>query len=765
VVIQLKESFLLVIVGIYLIIGPNFGTVFAAHKISDQTPPTNKISDQTPPTNKISDQTPPTNKISDQTPPTNKISEVTSIEQSTTTPTNTTIPPPVSITVDLNKVRFGIGESVHIFGKAYSNATIPWTGKVIVEVLDSNNSVVFKTSSFPLNGTYRADIQNTLQPGKYTVNVRLDNTNEGSWTSFQTVNYWGTWSFYSIIGGLICIALLAAINAVGIRNIRITEVTNFLLFSGILLSILLTVFFADVDLGPNSPIGLVLQTHGQVGSGDTSQGSTQWIINVGGNQRNNYEDGLAIPLYVVVFGVIGGYLRILYEAATSRRSQTSTEFKKIENEVERMPDSLFEFREPSLLKHLSNWVGKRFTKNINHEIKAVKINPSLRRELGLDEKTEYDDDTIKTAIIQRQILISLRHDEMYRGKHRLFLYRTMTDLALLFLAPIFSIVAWFLLAQAGIQGEATGANGQTGIFFLAAISFIVGFVTNEIIQTLTRFSNGILQGMSRQRIPAAETKSIAIYISEKPTNTPVGTETMIKARVINKKTGEIVSGAKITGLVMNPSNVAYVRLPQKLSNLDGDVEYSLNIFKDTSLGTYLVSLNAEAEGYESGLAQFNFTVVEPEQLELARATRTKSNLKTGRSPTNLKQAQTLPSLDLASGHNNRSSVGLKQIQTLPTLDATITISNNMISAGMKQTLEVSVVGFHSAPPDVTVNGEIIYPSGLGVVLQETRTDDNGLVSYNWFIDNNAGTGSCMVKIYLSKDGYFDKELETQYEII
>ena len=473
---------------------------------------------------------------------------------------------------------------------------------------------------------------------------------------------------------------------------------------------------------------------------------------------------MAIPLYVVVFGVIGGYLRILYEAATSKRSQTSTEFKEIENEVDRMPDSLFEFREPSLLKHLSNWAGKYFTKNMTHEIKAVKINPSLRRELGLDEKKEYDDDTIKTAIIQRQILISLRLDEMYRGKHRLFLYRTMMDIALLFLAPIFSIVAWFLLAQAGIQGEATGTHGQTGIFFLAAISFLVGFVTNEIIQTLMRFSNGILQGISRQRIPPAETKSIAIYISEKPTNAPVGAEAAIKARIINKKTGEIVSGAKITGLVMNPSNVVYVRLPQKLSNLDGDVEYSLNIFNDTPLGTYLISLNAEAEGYESGSAQFNFTVVESEQLELARATRTKSNLKTGRSPT-LKQAQTLPSLDMASGHNNRSSVGLKQIQTLQTLDAIITISNDKISAGMKQTLEVAVVGFHSELPDVTVNGEIIYPSGLGVVLQETRTDDNGVVSYNWFIDNNTGSGSCMVKIYLSKDGYFDKELETQYEII
>jgi hypothetical protein len=159
------------------------------------------VSYQTP-TNKISDQT-PTNKISDQTP-TNKISDVTTIGQSIATTT-----PPASVIVDLNKVRFGMGESVNIFGNAYSNATVPWTGKVIVEVLDSNNRVVYKTSSFPVNSTYRADIQNTLQPGKYTVNARIDNTNEGSLTLFQTVNYWGTWSFYSIIGGLICIALLA----------------------------------------------------------------------------------------------------------------------------------------------------------------------------------------------------------------------------------------------------------------------------------------------------------------------------------------------------------------------------------------------------------------------------------------------------------------------------------------------------------------------------------------------------------------------------
>ena len=46
------------------------------------------------------------------------------------------------------------------------------------------------------------------------------------------------------------------------------------------------------------------------------------------------------------------------------------------------------------------------------------------------------------------------------------------------------------------------------------------------------------------------------------------------------------------------------------------------------------------------------------------------------------------------------------------------------------TLEDAVVRFHSELPDVTVNGEIIYPSGLGVVPQWYEKNlecNNGLV--------------------------------------
>ena len=42
----------------------------------------------------------------------------------------------------------------------------------------------------------------------------------------------------------------------------------------------------------------------------------QWVVNVGGNQHNNYADGIQIPVFIIVFGIIGGYLRFLYDRAT-----------------------------------------------------------------------------------------------------------------------------------------------------------------------------------------------------------------------------------------------------------------------------------------------------------------------------------------------------------------------------------------------------------------------------------------------------------------
>ena len=92
------------------------------------------------------------------------------------------------------------------------------------------------------------------------------------------------------------------------------EITNFLLITVIVFTPILALVMADVSLGPNSPVGLVIKhptdQRGQVISnnlGRPEQGG-QWVINVGGNQHNNYADGIQIPVFIIVFGIIGGYI-------------------------------------------------------------------------------------------------------------------------------------------------------------------------------------------------------------------------------------------------------------------------------------------------------------------------------------------------------------------------------------------------------------------------------------------------------------------------
>ena len=60
-------------------------------------------------------------------------------------------------------------------------------------------------------------------------------------------------------------------------------------------------------------------------------------------------------------------------------------------------------------------------------------------------------------------------------------------IALLFLSPLLAIATWFLLNQAGLEGHQNGTQGQSGIFILAAVSFTVGLVTNEVVQYLSNF--------------------------------------------------------------------------------------------------------------------------------------------------------------------------------------------------------------------------------------------------------------------------------------
>ena len=75
---------------------------------------------------------------------------------------------------------------------------------------------------------------------------------------------------------------------------------------------ILAIVFTDVQIAPNSPLGLIIKTDNQ----NNTVIDNQWVVNIGGIAINNYSTGIQIPVSVIIFGIAGSYLRFLYYTST-----------------------------------------------------------------------------------------------------------------------------------------------------------------------------------------------------------------------------------------------------------------------------------------------------------------------------------------------------------------------------------------------------------------------------------------------------------------
>lgn len=171
------------------------------------------------------------------------------------------------------------------------------------------------------------------------------------------------------------------------------KVGRLILLSGIAVSPILSLLFNDLEQR-SGPIGLVRDNLGE------------WVINVGGDFAMTAQTGIQIPIYIVIFGIAGGYLRFLYDIAKGGWDKTKN--------------------------------GNGATGNA-----------------GQNSAKEFKE--------------------------------SLSDVVLFLLAPLLAIAIWFILNQGGIQGE-------QGKWTLAATSFTVGLVTNEVTERLTEFSSRVIRG-------------------------------------------------------------------------------------------------------------------------------------------------------------------------------------------------------------------------------------------------------------------------------
>ena len=96
----------------------------------------------------------------------------------------------------------------------------------------------------------------------------------------------------------------------------------------------------------------------------------------------------------------------------------------------------------------------------------------------------------------------------------------------------------------------------------------------------------------------------------------------------------------------------------------------------------------------------------------------------------------------------------------------VEVRNPVITPGNQQKIIVNVSDEKSNQKVVgaKVNGEITYPSGSRVLLEEDTSDNNGQISYSWEITNDYKRGNYNVILRATASGYKLSTITTTFEV-
>jgi len=101
------------------------------------------------------------------------------------------------------------------------------------------------------------------------------------------------------------------------------EIFRFIALTGLSVSLIFAFGGIETDIDPDAPIGIV-----NINSESSNEAFTQWAINFGGSRADNYQSGLIIPIYVIVLGLVGGFMRYLHKAYTRTANPKEEEERK-----------------------------------------------------------------------------------------------------------------------------------------------------------------------------------------------------------------------------------------------------------------------------------------------------------------------------------------------------------------------------------------------------------------------------------------------------
>jgi hypothetical protein len=195
---------------------------------------------------------------------------------------------------------------------------------------------------------------------------------------------------------------------------------------------------------------------------------------------DNYITGIQIPIYVVVFGIVGGYLRYLYTTAkliVRKKPLGETYLFSWDNVPGKDSNKLRDFLKTTFD---IDWIKKQDFEKENQDKITIKdsghfVTITLD---GSHAKLAIDSDRATYEFVVRN-----GKDIYHTVTRRMWLfYESLEDLSLLFLAPLLAIAVWFILTQAGTTATHT----------IALASIAVGLVTEDIVRRLIKTTRSSL---------------------------------------------------------------------------------------------------------------------------------------------------------------------------------------------------------------------------------------------------------------------------------
>ena len=248
-----------------------------------------------------------------------------------------------------NKPKYIMGEVVTISGYLDDSNGYRANGIVTIQISDQNRPVSTESIYTTKNGSFKLNFNDTDKPGDYRISVASINhtkPTDPDTISIHIYDFFNTRFFTVLLYsaapaliGLFILLLLVSKYKKGQdkqdkegqdkkrENFEIPEIFRFILISGIALSPILAFILSDMQMGTNTPIGLIvwepLDQNGKPRLDTNGHNISQWIIHIGGTPANNYATGLNVPFYVIAFGLLGGYLRYLHKAARKENDEFS----------------------------------------------------------------------------------------------------------------------------------------------------------------------------------------------------------------------------------------------------------------------------------------------------------------------------------------------------------------------------------------------------------------------------------------------------------